>query len=169
MSGGVFLGLGYAVVWLGAADRASAHRPLSGSFHGLAAVLIAFPLVWEASTQFGLFSPAFSAAALTALAGLALSVAWHRNLQGLAGIVVIGTLGAAAAFIVHTGQPVPFTAGVLAIGGATLWLADDRGWWWLRWPAALAADLLLAGLIARASTPVSLDRADFVVALQLSS
>jgi hypothetical protein len=31
----------------------------------------------------------------------------------------------------------------------------------------LAADLPLAGLIVRASTPVSLDRADFVVALQL--
>src|SRR6187402_2242714 len=31
--GGVVLGLAYAVVWFGAADRASVTRPLSGLFH----------------------------------------------------------------------------------------------------------------------------------------
>lgn len=61
---GIVLGFAYAVVWFGAADRTSVTRPLSGLFHGLAAVVISLPLLWEASAHFGLLSPAASAATL---------------------------------------------------------------------------------------------------------
>ena len=64
--GGVVLGLAYAVAWFGAADRAGVTRPLSGLFHGLAAVVISLPLLWEASAHFRLLSPPASAAMLIA-------------------------------------------------------------------------------------------------------
>ena len=51
--------------WFGAADRAGRTRPLSGLFHGLAAVVISLPLIWEASAHFKLLSPATSAATLS--------------------------------------------------------------------------------------------------------
>ena len=90
--GGVVLGLAYAVAWFGAADRAGLTRPLSGLFHGLAAVVISLPLIWEASAHFNLLSPVTSAAMLLVITGLALGVAWHRHLESLAGVAVIGSI-----------------------------------------------------------------------------
>ena len=58
---GVVLGIAYALSWLGVADRASSRRPLSGSFHGLAAILIGLPLLCEASAHFALLSARSSA------------------------------------------------------------------------------------------------------------
>src|SRR4029453_2729438 len=133
---GVVLGFGYAVAWFGAADRAGVTRPLSGLFHGLAAVVISLPLLWEASTHFKLLSPETSGALLLLIAGLALGVAWHRHLQSLAGVAVVGSIVATAGFMVATGYPLPFAAGLLALGACTLWLSDARAWPWLRWPPA---------------------------------
>jgi hypothetical protein len=62
---GVTLGLTYALLWLLAADRAGAKaRTLSAAFHGAAAVLLAFPLLWEATSRFRLLSPAAGAGCL---------------------------------------------------------------------------------------------------------
>jgi len=52
------VGLTYASAWMGAADRAAVRRPASGLFHGLASLVIACPLLLEASTRFGVLSPA---------------------------------------------------------------------------------------------------------------
>jgi hypothetical protein len=147
---GVVLGLAYAVAWFGAADRAGLTRPLSGLFHGLAAVVISLPLLWEASAHFGLLSPATSAVALLVITGLALGVAWHRHLESLAGVAVIGSIVATAAFVVATGTLLPFAAGLSALGACTLWLSDARAWPWLRWPPAFAADLAALVLVGRA-------------------
>ena len=89
-SAGVVIGLGFALVWLGAADRAGVHgdRKLSGGFHGLTAVLIGMPLLLEASTRFRFLSPEVGAVALTVLTLLTLSVAWHGRLQSVAGVAV---------------------------------------------------------------------------------
>src|SRR6185295_10221028 len=52
---GVASGFAYAMLWLGAADRAGAHgRRLSATFFGAVAVAIALPLLWEAVTLFRL-------------------------------------------------------------------------------------------------------------------
>ena len=126
--GGVILGLAYALAWFGAADRASVTRPLSGLFHGLAAVVISLPLLWKASAHFRLFTPAASAGTLALITGLALGVAWHRHLQSLAGIAVIGSIAAAAALVLATTRPLPFAAGLVSLAAATLWLSDSRRW-----------------------------------------
>jgi len=165
---GVVLGLAYAVVWLGAADRAGVTRPLSGTFHGLAAVVIGLALLWEASAHFGFLSPSASAATLALITGLALGVAWHRRLESLAGIAVLGAIAVAGALAVATSHPLPFAAGLVALGAATLWRHDARGWSWLRWPAAIAANLVAIGLIARSSVVPPLDPRGAVIALLLA-
>ena len=147
---GVVLGFAYAVAWFGAADRAGVTRSLSGLFHGLAAVVISLPLLWEASTHFKLLSPETSAALLLLIAGLALGVAWHRHLQSLAGVAVVGSIVATAGLMVATGYPLPFAAGLLALGACTVWLSDARTWPWLRWLPAVAADLVALVLVGRA-------------------
>jgi hypothetical protein len=166
--GGIVLGLAYAVGWFGAADRASPTRPLSGLFHGLAALVISLPLLWEASAHFGLFSPALTAATLALITSVALGVAWHRRLQSLAAIAVLGSICVSIPLVVVTSRPLPFAAGLVALGAATLWLHDARGWSWLRWPAALAADLVALGLIARSAVVPPLEPRGAVIALLLS-
>src|SRR5512143_27583 len=77
---GVGLGLAYALAWLLAADRAGrSGRGLSAAFHGIAFVLIALPLVVEATTRFHLLGPVASAAALLALAAIALAIAARQR------------------------------------------------------------------------------------------
>jgi hypothetical protein len=148
--GGVFLGLAYAVAWIAAADRAGATRPLSALFHGLASVVISLPLIWEASSHFGLLSPPASAAMLMVITGLVLGVAWHRHLESLAGIAVIGSIVTTVGLVVATGRPLPFAGGLVVLGASTLWLGERRGWSWLRWVPALAVNLMAVVLIGRA-------------------
>lgn len=164
---GVLAGIVYAVLWLGAADRTPAARPLSGFFHGLAAVLIGLPLLWESATHFHLLSPAVSATALAALSALGLLVAAHRRLQSLAATTVLGSLAAHAAFIVHAG-PAPFAVSLLALGVGTLWLAEARRWRWLPWLPALSADLLFGGLIGRAAAAPPRDAPAMVLVLEIA-
>ena len=166
--GGVVLGLAYAIAWFGAADRAGVTRPLSGLFHGLAAVVISLPLLWEASAHFRLLSPTTSAAMLLVITGLALGVAWHRHLESLAGVAVIGSIVATAAFVVATGNVLPFAAGLTVLGASTLWLSDARAWPWLRWPPALAADLAALLLVGRAVVVPPPDPHGAVIALLLA-
>jgi hypothetical protein len=166
--GGVVLGLAYAVGWFAAADRAAITRPLSGLFHGLAAVVISLPLLWEASAHFRLLSPATTAALLMVITGLALGVAWHRRLESLAGVATIGSMTATMALVVATGRPLPFAAGLAVLGAGTLWLHSARGWSWLRWPPAFAADLLAVVLAGRAVVVPPQEPHGAVIALLLA-
>jgi hypothetical protein len=154
---GVTLGLVYAVAWFGAADHAGMRRPVSGLFHGVAGVLIGLPLLWEASTRFHLLFPWSSALALAALTSLALGVAWHRHLQSLAGVAAIGAVGTALVLAVATAHLVPYVFLLALLGVAIWWMSDACHWPWLRWPAALAADLMVVALALRAVAEPPLD------------
>lgn len=156
-SSGIALGLVYSVAWFGAADRTGLRRPISGLFHGVAGVLIGLPLLWEASMRFHLVFPAMSALALACLTALALAVAWHRDLQALAGVATVGAVGTALVLAVGTGALVPYALLLTGLLIGTWWLSDACGWPWLRWPAALAANLVVAALGARASMTPPVD------------
>ena len=100
---GAILGLGYATLWLAAADRQpGSPSQLSRVFHGLAALVIAVPLLWEATTRFQLFAPGASAATLGVFTLVTLAVAWHRHLQILAGVATIGAALAMPALAIAT-------------------------------------------------------------------
>lgn len=166
--GGIVVGLLYALTWLAAADRsASRGRRLGPLFHGVAGVAIGLPLLWEASTRFGFLGPAASAVAVSAFTALALGVAWRRRLQGLAGVATVGMIGTALALVGASGQYVPFVVALILLGIATLWLGYDRDWFWLRWPTAFVADLVVVGLTVRALHTSRLERPDVVIAVQL--
>lgn len=164
---GVALGLAYAITWLVVADHASGrHRPWSALFYGATGIAIALSLLAESATRFALLGPVASAAALTALAAFALAIAWRRRLQALAGITTLGTMAAAVA-LATSGQFTPVTIVLILLGVATLWISYDRDWFWIRWPAAIAADLAVVGLTTRALNPQQLERPGVVVSVQI--
>jgi len=148
---GIGLGLAYAVAWYVAADRAGrVRRPVSSLFHGIAAVIISLPLVWEASTRFAYFGAATSAVVIGSLTGLALIVASRRGLQSLAGVATIGAVLATLPLSIAMDQWVPFTTLVIVLGLSAWWLGETSlGWNWLRWPPALMAPLLAIGVAVR--------------------
>jgi hypothetical protein len=162
---GVVLGLAYAIVWLAAADRAQTPSAL---FHGTATVLIGLPIVWEAAGRFRFLSPAQGAVALGAIVGLALIVAWHRRLPGLAGTIVVGAIATAFALAATTGRGVPFVVLLVATAGAALWIAYDRGWTWLAVVSGLAANLAVLAVFARAIATPPREPTGVVFALQLA-
>ena len=164
---GVAIGLAYAAAWTLVAWRVAPRHPLSATFFGACTVLVGFPLLWEATTRFAMLAPATGAFALTATTGLVLVTAWRRNLQVLAWIATLGACGLAGLLLVMTGAMVVFTVFLIALGVAALWLGYDREWTVLRWPAALVADLAVAGLIVRALTMPPRDAPFVVVAVQV--
>lgn len=164
----VALGFAYALLWLAAADRAAAGQRFTSSlFHGVTSVVIAFPLLWEASTRFGFFGATATAAMVGLFTGLALLVAWRQSLQGLAAATTAAALVTVLALAAERGQVIELAAFLVLLGIGTLWISYDRDWHWLRWPPALMADAFAAALIARALQQPPLERPEAVMALQL--
>jgi hypothetical protein len=148
---GILLGLAYAGTWILLADRASAAgRRASAAFHGVAAIVIGYPLLFEALTRFRLLSPAAVAALLAALSGVALAVAARRRFEALAWLAALGGAATAIAIVPIGGRVAPSALYLVALGVATLWLGYLRGWVYLRWPIAVAADLAVVALALRA-------------------
>ena len=166
---GVALGLLYAAGWIVAAEFAAVkRRSLSAVLHGSTAVAIGLPLLVEATTRFGLLAPWVSATVLTGFSGLALFVAWRRDLHALAAVTTLATLAATVFLAGKTGAFVPFSAVLIALGVATLWLGYHRDWFWMRWVTALVADVAMVGLTSRAISPQHPEPALPIVAVQLA-
>lgn len=156
---GVALGLLYSLGWIVFADRAGARgSTLAASLIGVAAVLIAYPLLWEATTKpqpissLEVLTPELGATLLTIFTCAAMSTAWLRGLRALVWAVTIATIASATVLLVTTTAVEAFTVPVLVLGVLTLWLAYERGWQYARWPAAVAADgfiLLMVHLAGR--------------------
>ena len=144
---GVGVGLLYGAPWLVLASRAGAraHR-LDAFCYGASTALIGYPLVWEATVRFAVFSPAESAVLLGGLtaAAFVLSAVWR--LYSLAAVVTCGALASALGLGIVTEHWLPYTMLAIAVGFATLWLGYLRDWVFLRWPAALAVDVMIVVL-----------------------
>jgi hypothetical protein len=154
---GVALAFAYAGCWIVMAYRAGPSRPWSAGCHGLAAVLVAFPLLVEATTRFQLLSAQAASAILTFFTMVALVVAAQRRLQVLAWLVEVGGILAAVVLMIQTDRLAPPLLFLVALGVATLWLSYVRDWFGLRWPAALATDLALVLPALRAVSPVAVE------------
>ena len=149
---GVGLGILYGAPWLLLASRAAARgAELDAFVHALTAALIGYPLVWEATLRFSVVSPAQGAALLGVLTASALALAWARQLEGLAWVVMLGTAVSAVGLAIGTGDWTAYTVLAIGVGIATLWLGYTRNWTILRWPAAAIANTMLLILTARAS------------------
>jgi hypothetical protein len=148
---GVALGLLYMLVWLGLAEYATAAPHQTRAVHGFAALLVGLPLLWEASERFQVLDSASGAIALSGVSALSLGVAGHRNVKSLAIASTVGTIGMLFAMTAATDRRIPYAIPALVLGLITWWLGERRQWRSLRWFAGLALDLLLLGLVARAT------------------
>jgi len=156
---GAALGIVYAVVWLALADRAAARDSRrSAIWHGIAAGVIAYPLLWEATVEFGFLDPLSACVALTAISAIGLGVAWRHDLRALGWIVTVAAIGAAFGLAVATKLLVLFAAFLLLLGIATLALGYARGWHGPGWLAALAVNGM-AGLITAVALQVDPEQA----------
>jgi hypothetical protein len=166
---GVTLGFTYGLVWLFLTDRVGerGHVP-SAVFHALAAAMVAFPLLLEATTRFKVLSGATSALAIAVLTAGLLFVAWRRRLHAVAWVTVVVAVPTSIVILVQTGVVVPFALYLIALGVATLWMGYSLDWWALRWPVALAADVVVLGVTLRALAPERQDTPHVAMLVQLA-
>ncbi|MGA7614514.1 MAG: hypothetical protein WBX15_04970 [Thermoanaerobaculia bacterium] len=144
---GLSLGITYALIWIFMADRAGrADRVSSSDYYGIAAAMIAYPLIWEATKKFDFFSPISAAIILAAVSGLLLGIGWIREQKVLAWVATIFALLTSLALIVDTRSVVPFGWALLVVGLISAWIAYDIRWHALRWPVAAVIDMLLINL-----------------------
>ncbi|HSQ69389.1 MAG TPA: hypothetical protein VLM41_04840 [Steroidobacteraceae bacterium] len=166
---GIALAFVYAVVWLFMADRAGRRQQVTNAvFHALAAAMVAFPLLLEATTRFKVLAVAGSLLGVGLLVAVLLLVAWRQRLQAIAWIAVLAALLTCLVLLVKTGAFVPFALCLIALGLVTLWLGYWLGWNTLAWPAALAADTAVAGVTLGALSPAHHDLAQVAMLLQWS-
>jgi hypothetical protein len=158
---GVALGLAYALTWLVLADRAgrAGSSAAAATAWGVTALVIACPLVWEASTRFDVLRPTAAAAVLAALAAAALGASVHRSLRGLAWAAVLSALATACLLLVTTHALIAFGA-LLVVLAAGAWAASIlRGWATLGWLPAVIADLVVLEIVWIAARPEGLPEA----------
>jgi len=155
---GVLLGLAFAVIWIVMADRAGRRgHSASAAFHGVAFILIAFPLLFEATTHFRFLNAGTAATGLGGCTAIALAVGWRRHLRGLAWATTLGGLATAGALALATAELGPFALFLVLLGVAALWLGYVLEWTLLRWPVALVADLAILVLSVRAVSSAAAD------------
>jgi hypothetical protein len=155
---GVALAFAYGLVWLVLADRTGRLGPApSAVVHALAAALVVFPLLVEATTRFKVLTGAASAVGLVILTVAILLVAWRQQLRSVAWVAILAALPTSLVLLVRSGVVVPIALYLIALGVATLWLGYSRGWTGISWPVALTADAVVVGLTLRALSPEHLD------------
>jgi hypothetical protein len=139
---GVSLGLVYAAAWLVAGMRPAVSRT-SAAYHGLAAVLAAYPLVFEATRKFAVLDAWSSALTLAVVSALWVVLCWRKMLNGLAWIATLGFMGTSVLLMAETTAMVPFVWLHVALGVTTLWMGYRLKWHLIRWPVAAFLDVLL--------------------------
>lgn len=144
----------HALVWLVVSERCGSRgNALGATFFGTAAVMIAYPLIWETATRSGALPSGMDAAVTGACTALALGLACWRRLTVLAWFVMVAAIGTSVGLMFSTRIIEPHLLLLLLLGVATVWIAYGRGCFGLAWPAALAVDavtLLAVTLAARA-------------------
>lgn len=140
---GVAVGILYAFLWLLWAARTPVDRKIQAAIHSLTGVLVAAPLVWEATLRFHVISTWSAASILLLLLILGLAVSWRGNVVVVATIVTLAGLGTSAALLIATYDVLPFTFVFLAAAAAVEFSACFEHWLSERWLAAGAADLSL--------------------------
>jgi hypothetical protein len=165
---GVGAGLAYGVSWILLAHRAAGRgRAMSAAFHATTGVFLAFPLVFEATVKFGVFTPGTAAAVITVLALLTMAVAVRHALHIVAWATTAGAVGTSLGLMRLSGVYAPLAASLVAVGIATLWAGYIRGWTAMRWPVAAVANLTIVGMTMRVQAGRGLDSPGTVVATQL--
>ena len=139
---GISLGAGYAIFWLYMAYRKGSEESEKAAalFYGGASVLLAMPLLVEATGRFALLSGAQGAFALTALSAIALMVAASRDIKLLGWLVTAGGIATALVILRLTRSTLPVATFLIVLGLASLWVTYIRHWKGPQWLGALGAN-----------------------------
>jgi hypothetical protein len=141
---GIALGLLYAVAWIVAAARAArAGRRPAAIFQAAVAAIVAYPIVWEATTRFGVFSSGAAALLLVGLSVSLLVVAHLHSLQSLAWIAAAGATMDALLLAFATKELFPFLIELTFVGVVALILSMS----YVGWLLAVESDLFALVLI----------------------
>jgi hypothetical protein len=141
---GVAIGLLYAAAWIVFAIRSARNEQRMASiFYAVPAAAIAYPIIWEATTRFGVFNAVVAAVALTIVSIVYLVIANIYSLQSLAWIAAAGATFTAVLLAWATKSMIPFVLELTIAGLAALILAMPQVGWLL----ALESDLLVAVMI----------------------
>jgi len=151
---GVALGLVYAGIWMYSSDRAGARgAAVSSAIHGLTAAVIGFPLVWETTVRFQVWTPQVAAGILALLTAGGFAVAWRRDLRPLAWVSGVGGAVTSLALLMGTRVIEPFALVLIFIGLSTVWLSYIKKWFGVRWVTTALADLVVLQTAVLASYP----------------
>jgi hypothetical protein len=152
---GVGLGLAYAAGWTFEADReARRGRALPASLAAGTGALLAYPLLWEASTRFGAVpvrAALFLAVALVFTAGAA---GGRRDRPSFAWIHLAPALLLAFGLLFQAHDATAVLAALAALHGAAELAAARPGWRGLRW-ATGAAVAVMAVAVVSVPSPVA--------------
>jgi hypothetical protein len=141
---GTIVGIAYALFWVLLADyEARKTASESATFHGVSAALIGFPLLWETTLKFAYLTPTQSAAVVTVFTGIALVVAWHRDMRSFALVIAAPAALTMLALGFATKTLPPFLGALLLLASATLVLAYERKWYLLGVFVAFVADFAI--------------------------
>lgn len=146
---GVSMGATYALFWLFMAHRRGRDESqrTGALFYGGASVLLALPLLVEATDRFALVSGLQGIIALTVFCALSLSVAAARDLRLLAWLITAGGIGTAFVVLKLSQSAVPVSVFLIFLGVGMLWACYWRQWKGPQWLGALGAN---AGVLALA-------------------
>ena len=165
---GPFLGMAYAALWLLLASRKTSEKAIYSVVHGVTAVLIMAPMLYEMTTRFHLISVRGASLAVVLFAAFGLAVAWRKSSGALAWIVTLASLAIATALFSEMHDLPAWVVTVLAIAAAVEVCACRDRWLGLRWIAALAADLAVVMLTVIASRGPATDQVVQTPALWLT-
>ena len=146
---GILMGALYAVAWLFMAWSKGQHENerASAAFYGGTAVLLALPLIVEASTRFELLTGSQGIVALTLFCTLAVTIAVIHKLRSLAWLAIGGGIGTAFALLHATHAAVSVALFLLLLGLGSLWVVYVRQWMGPQWLGAVGAVLSIVVLI----------------------
>ncbi len=147
---GILMGASYAIFWLFMAYRKGGlqGQRTSAAVYGGTSIVLAMPLLVEATNRFQLLSGAQSIGALTMFCILALAVATTRNLRSLGWLVTGGGVITALVVMVVSHSAIVVTAFLIMLGLGSLWAVYWRQWSGPQWIGAIGANAGVLALVA---------------------
>jgi hypothetical protein len=153
------LGLLYAGGWFVAGERsARQRRRLEAVAYDLVALVIAYPLILEATLRLRLLSAGAAACWLVAFFCLGLWVAGRQGLPGIAWLNAIAAVAVSLVLQAGTRALLPFAFALLVLTAILEGFAFADRWLALRWLAALASNSAVAISVFIATRPEGLPR-----------
>lgn len=154
---GASIGLAYALLWLLFANHAAGkNETFSASFHGISSVIIALPLIFEASTKLNVFTPIQSVFILLIFTIIALVISAYRKLRSIYYFYILAAIFTSIPLMFNSGKLELFTVFIIILGLTSIGFKYFRNWHFMPWIASFFANLCVAFLASTASSPEKL-------------